>query len=118
MPYYDTIEDDLRRAKAILAEGKGEPVQLPPGTDGPLWTSGTIYGKDIYAAYKLLESFVTEIERLQQIEQRVQKLNVLLDTVKDALPDMFLEARVSSLAEEVELNQKQNRLQAAVDDVS
>lgn len=47
MPYYDTIDEDLARAKRIL-------------------DNGTIYGADIYAAYKLLESFVAEIERLNE----------------------------------------------------
>lgn len=46
MSYYDTFEEDVTRAKEILAE------------DGE-----TILGKDIYAAYKLLESFVAEFER-------------------------------------------------------
>lgn len=64
MPYYDTIEEDLQRAKEILAEGRPDEV-LHLGVmraDG----GGSIYGKDIYAAYKLLESFVAEIECLQQ----------------------------------------------------
>jgi hypothetical protein len=65
-PYYDTIEEDLKAAKEILAEGSS-------ALDGTLTingheirtSGGTIFGKDIYAAYKLLESFIAEIERLQ-----------------------------------------------------
>ena len=61
MTYYDTIEEDLKRAKDILERGKAE----PPGLSMPEHVSfgGTIYGADIYAAYKLLESFVERIER-------------------------------------------------------
>jgi hypothetical protein len=68
MSYYETIEEDLARAKAILAEGKPSASDLQ---EVPLeWhkfaaPAGTIFGKDIYAAYKLLESFVAEIERLR-----------------------------------------------------
>jgi hypothetical protein len=62
MPYYDTIDEDLARAKEILADGVADAQQFE-------WmaqlSGGTIYGKDIYAAYKLLESFVAEIERLR-----------------------------------------------------
>lgn len=68
MPYYDTIEEDLNRAKEILAKGKmpAEDVAAFPLVLQPrvLEQSGTIYGADTYAAYKLLESFVAEIERL------------------------------------------------------
>lgn len=68
MPYYDTIEEDLARAKEILAKGRAaaEP-DLPPALRGWLEAhgGGTIYGADTYAAYKLLESFVAEIERLR-----------------------------------------------------
>jgi hypothetical protein len=53
MSYYPTIEEDLRRAKEILAKGKSATGD------------GAIFGGDVYAAYKLLESFVDEIERLQ-----------------------------------------------------
>lgn len=59
MPYYPTIEEDLARAKEILAKGKYEPA-LP----AELKVEGTIHGGDIYVAYKLLKSFVAEIERL------------------------------------------------------
>lgn len=67
MSYYDTIAEDLTRAKAILEKGK--PHGADPAIDYPTGTLGaarTIYGADIYAAYKLLESFVEEIERLQK----------------------------------------------------
>jgi len=66
MPYYDTIDEDLARAKAILA--KGREVRLLNPTDpecSPEIESVGIAGADIDAAYKLLESFVAEIERLR-----------------------------------------------------
>lgn len=69
MSYYDTIEEDLARAKTILKDGK---AIVPDGTfDEEIaalvfnTSGGAIYGKDNYAAYKLLESFVQEIERLR-----------------------------------------------------
>jgi len=69
MPYYDTIEEDLARAKAILARGRPAPedvADLPtPALRAMALGGGTIYGGDVYAAYKLLESFVAEIERLR-----------------------------------------------------
>ena len=53
MSYYPTIEEDLRRAKEILAKGKSATGD------------GAILRRRRDAAYKLLESFVDEIERLQ-----------------------------------------------------
>ena len=73
MPYYDTLDEDLVRAKQILAEGKmteadleGVPRELQARL---LDQSGTIHGKDIYAAYKLLESFVAVIEQVRTISR-------------------------------------------------
>lgn len=65
MPYYPTLAEDLARAKEILAKGLNNfDVGLPDIVQG-----GTIYGADTYAAYKLLESFVEEIEaRGEQIK--------------------------------------------------
>lgn len=71
MPYYDTIEEDLARAKQILKDGKttvpdnvfDEEIAALVFNNG----GGAIYGKDNYAAYKLLESFVVEIERLRKL---------------------------------------------------
>lgn len=71
MPYYDTIEEDLRRARDILAQGKPSPDDfehfdsLPPVLQQAVLAGGRIVGGDNYAAYKLLESFVEEIERLR-----------------------------------------------------
>jgi hypothetical protein len=69
MPYYDSIEEDLIRAKEILAKGKpshDEVAYLPAALRASaLGNGGAIYGADIYAAYKLLESLVAEIERLK-----------------------------------------------------
>lgn len=72
MSYYETIDEDIKRAREILEKGRGGidilTIHHPDGTThtqrGNLG-EGAIYGADIYAAYKLLESFVAEIERLQ-----------------------------------------------------
>jgi hypothetical protein len=70
MSYYDTIDEDLQRAKEILQEGRLKDEDVPQHLSSDLRMhliaqSGTIFGKDTYAAYKLLESFVEEIERLR-----------------------------------------------------
>lgn len=62
MPYYPTLREDVERAKEILAEGRVEPPDLP--LPEHVAFSGTIHGKDTYAAYKLLESFVETLEAL------------------------------------------------------
>lgn len=75
MPYYPTLAEDVARAKEILEKGRStiEADTIVHGRDRALQeqilhvASGTIYGADIYAAYKLLESFVIEIERLQKL---------------------------------------------------
>jgi hypothetical protein len=59
MPYYETIDEDLVRAKALLAKGRPEVDEQSP-TYGMV-SGGAIYGADTYAAYKLLESFVEHI---------------------------------------------------------
>ena len=73
MTYYDTIEEDLARAKQILAKGRHAPEDfpfLPPEVRAAAAkvAEGFICGADIYAAYKLLESFLGEIERLRQVQ--------------------------------------------------
>jgi hypothetical protein len=72
MPYYDTIEEDLARAKQILADGTPsmEELRVISGLGEEhaaalMRLGGTIYGKDIYAAYQLLKSLVEEVERLR-----------------------------------------------------
>jgi hypothetical protein len=68
MPYYDTIEEDLTRAREILEKGKADiPEGVAPEIFGVHAMGGTIYGADTFAAYKLLESFVEEIEKLQKL---------------------------------------------------
>lgn len=65
MPYYDTIEEDLKRAKEILDKGRVTRdliESLPEAARAAARMGGTIYGADVYAAYMLLESFVQEIE--------------------------------------------------------
>lgn len=75
MPYYPTIEEDLARAKQILRAGKMDATELrgkfpDDMIDKIIEGSGTIYGQDRYAAYKLLESFVAEIEKLHEMLKR------------------------------------------------
>jgi hypothetical protein len=65
MTYYPTLQEDLDRAKLLLEKGAPEPMQGIPGVPLHL-TGGTIYAGDTFAAYKLLESFVQEIERMLQ----------------------------------------------------
>lgn len=71
MPYYDTIEEDLARARDILERGKTgyDAIYLSPALQERMRQAigGTIYGADVFAAYKLLESFVEEIERLHAL---------------------------------------------------
>jgi transcriptional regulator NrdR family protein len=68
MPYYDTLAEDVARAKQILAKGQPaewEKAQFAPDVLEALRKTdrgGIIYGADTYAAYKLLESFVEAIE--------------------------------------------------------
>lgn len=73
MSYYRTIDEDLVRAKQILLNGRADPENLQELIPDPelrakvrTLMGGTIYGADIFAAYKLLESFVEEIERLRK----------------------------------------------------
>lgn len=72
MLYYDTIEEDLSRAKEILAKGNmpasGMSAAIAAEIATRLRGGGTIYGADTFAVYKLMESFVAEIERLQAPE--------------------------------------------------
>lgn len=60
MPYYPTIDEDLQRARQILDEGRSAGAI---GGQGLEFCDGIIYGKDIYAAYQLLKSFVEEIDK-------------------------------------------------------
>jgi len=88
MSHNATIDDDLRQARVILDRGRAE-VSALDKILGPLivtFGGGMIVGADIYAAYRLLESFVAEIERLQaslvpilrESEQRSATLRQLL----------------------------------------
>jgi hypothetical protein len=80
MPYYPTIDEDLTRAKAILAHGKEEiPVSM-----GDILVSEVvmIVGADNYAAYKLLESFVEHIEHLRTQIQAYDTYVEELETFK------------------------------------
>lgn len=84
MPYYATVEEDLTRAREILEKGKlkvedlqHEFITLSPAMlQRMVDTSGHIYGGDNFAAYKLLESLVAEVERSQS------ELRRLLDTIR------------------------------------
>jgi chromosome segregation ATPase len=72
MPYYETLQQDVARAKEILAKGKLRveefDVEVPPDLAAVLVErSGTIVAADTYAAYKLLESFVEELAARERI---------------------------------------------------
>ena len=54
MPYHETIEQDIERARLILKDG--------------------ISGNHIYAAGEILKSFIEEIERLQSENKRIQNI--------------------------------------------
>jgi hypothetical protein len=56
----DTIDEDLACAKEMLTK---EREDATAGT--PLSTLPVIFGADLYVAFRLLESFVAEIERLR-----------------------------------------------------
>lgn len=85
MTYYDTIEEDLARAKEILRKGAAA-AEMSPDIHLHL-EGGTIYGADTYAAYKLLESFVAEIERLRLTESRFERITT--DTGKMVTDEYF-----------------------------
>jgi regulator of replication initiation timing len=61
MTYYPTLDEDLARAREILAKGQRD-VALVQNMGGE-----AIYGNDIYAAYRLLESFVAELTQFLQL---------------------------------------------------
>lgn len=95
MPYYDTIAEDLARAKAILAR-LAKPEHTPP-----TW----VVGMDVRAAYKLLESFIAEIERLQpRLADAERRAGSILQQFEDQ------QDRTATLGEE--LLQLQTRLAA------
>jgi hypothetical protein len=62
MPYYLTVEQDLERARALLAK------------------SGTIFGADVHVAYKLLESFVAELDARGRIIEVYERQLAAHDT--------------------------------------
>lgn len=68
MTYYPTLAEDVARAKEILAQGRAQldtlETRFTPAVAAALQevAGGTIYGKDVFVAYKLLESFVEAIE--------------------------------------------------------
>lgn len=100
MTYYDTLAEDLRRVREILAEGRmadEEFEQLYAGWPDELrehvrefFSGGTIYGKDIYAAYKLLESLANEVELLQQQVRNIQNARTVFGDVKGRDLDLIL----------------------------
>lgn len=128
-PYYPTIDEDLARAKEILARGSvhyAEQDQRPA-------VPGAIYGGDNYAAYKLLESFVEHIEsRLPPREHDafgtlVEKLVLEpLQGVTPLLPDerfgqdvAFVAFTIDKLRAQVkQLHGRNQVLQAGVEDAA
>lgn len=109
MTYYDTLAEDLVRTKQILADGKitigeiGSLNDLPREIrDQIIADSGTISPYDTHAAYKLLESFVSEIERLQaecnqlQTLTAEQQLAFLQDNLECQIPvALYMKALVA-----------------------
>jgi len=106
--YYSTLDEDLARAKAILAKGKEE---LPPDCNLAVTELTMILPTDSYAAYKLLESFVAEIERLRENEKyltwleaeqmkteisekdaEIDRLRASLQQIQDRIPRTELES--------------------------
>jgi hypothetical protein len=64
MPYYSTLDEDLARARAILATGRWPADHPTARTLEAILRSGTLFGEDLRAAYQLLARFVAELERL------------------------------------------------------
>ena len=72
MPYHDTIEEDIERAKKIIKDGGPTEFDIdffnistiltPESKQRFIENMGIILGKDVWVAYQLLKSFVTEIE--------------------------------------------------------
>jgi hypothetical protein len=66
MPYNRTLAEDVERAKAILEKGRPaheEVAYLPTeALRAAALSGGTIYGGDVYVAYKLLQSFVEVLD--------------------------------------------------------
>src|SRR5207237_6380693 len=76
-PYYDTLADDIQRAKEIIEEGRMReedlaafPVDLRAAIAEQ---SGAIWGKDTYAAYQLIKSFVELWEQTQTFADRLER---------------------------------------------
>lgn len=101
--YYPTITEDIARAKQILAKGRNELVpglaeaerELDPRVDVEhlrTLAGGTIFGADIYPAYKLLESLVTEVERLRasvvQAELQAEALTLLNRVANERIAEL------------------------------
>lgn len=92
MPYYDTIAEDLRRAREILERGKPDldGVEIPPELQAYIneKAGGAIIGADIYAAYMLLRSFVAEIEALRADAERERAARRAVDeALRQAVED-------------------------------
>ena len=66
MTYYPTLAEDIKRAKEILERGREQSVfatEIYAHLE-----DGGITGGDNYAAFKLLESFVQELERVLPVD--------------------------------------------------
>jgi hypothetical protein len=80
MSYYNTLTEDIKRAREILEKGRADwdalMADVPPAVRDRMRASGpgAIFAADIYAAYKLLESFVTAIEQYAGL-LRFRKVN-------------------------------------------
>jgi hypothetical protein len=63
MSYYPSLAEDIARAKEILANGRaGDQPSWMSDEEWARLSGGTIYGADLYAAYKLLETFVQKLD--------------------------------------------------------
>lgn len=98
MTYYETLAEDLIRAKQILAAGREDYTVSGSEQQKPYVIHGrTILAVDIFAAYQLLESFVQVIERQQdaltalvsmrhEAETLLEKIGKLVVNAQDQIP--------------------------------
>lgn len=96
MPYHRTLREDVDHAREILAKGKAahdEVAYLSEELRAAALPYGAIYGKDVYAAYQLLQSFVEVIEAVDvkvcEVAMRARQRGRELDLsgIPAGLPD-------------------------------
>ena len=118
MTDYPTLAEDLARAKDLLDRGKQHAPGCPRIADDesdqvlddyqrcvcPATLGGAVEGPDIYAAYKLLESFVAEIEQQQPAIRELRDTEAVL---REALPGTTLLGDTLARAVVAEIEQLQ-----------